>query len=64
MRDQKECILHLAMQPDDAREPAKHLTLTALSQHGRLFEVRLCTVDGDDRSRVHTTSLAFVPGCE
>ena len=31
---QKEGVLHLAVQPDDSRQPAKHLTLATLFQDG------------------------------
>jgi hypothetical protein len=32
---QEEGILHLAVQPDDAGQPAEHRALAALAQHGR-----------------------------
>jgi hypothetical protein len=31
--DEEKRILHLAVQPDDPRQPAEHLALTALAQH-------------------------------
>ncbi len=40
--DEKEGVLHLAMQPDDAGEPAEHFALTALAQD-RLWLQPDCT---------------------
>ena len=42
--DEEEGVLDLAMQPDDAGQPAEHLALAALAQDGRVAAARSTAV--------------------
>ena len=48
---QEEGVLHFAVQPDDARQPAEDLALATLAQH-RGVAAATVGVDGDDRAHV------------
>jgi len=47
--DQKEGVLHLAVQPDDAGQAAEHFALAALHQHRGLSTADV-GMDRDDRA--------------
>ena len=53
--DQEEGVLDLAVQPDDAGEPAEHLALAALAQHR---EVRAALGRGGERAHPASPSAA------
>ncbi len=53
---QEECVLDLAMQPDDAGQAAEHLALAAFAQNRQSIGFGAAAVDlRDVRARVHGT---------
>jgi len=61
--DQEERVLHLAVHPDDAGQPAEHLALAALAQHRHLGAAAGVGARFDGGTGVHSAT-AMPPGSD
>ena len=58
--DEEECILHLAVQPDNAGQTAEDFTLAAFAQHGKAAVTRVFG-SGEGLGRAHAATPAPMP---